>query len=60
MLGFLSSGMLILLGPLMSHLWARNLNTQVMYGGLHIKRIERLHKKFLRYVLQELGWTDIV
>jgi hypothetical protein len=30
------------------------------FYGAHIVRIERVQKKFVRYVLRSLGWTDMV
>jgi hypothetical protein len=46
-----------------SLLCARNLSTPVMCGDLfhdaHIDRIDRVQKKFVRYALFGLGWTDM-
>jgi hypothetical protein len=41
----------------MCHLCAWSLNTQVVY--VHINRIDRMQRKFVRYVLRRLGWTDM-
>jgi hypothetical protein len=52
-----SSRTLLTLRPFMCHLCARSWNTQVVCGNILI--IERVHRRFVRYALQGLGWTDM-
>jgi hypothetical protein len=42
----------------MWHLCARSLSTQVVYD-VHVNKIERVQRKFIRYALRGLGWTDM-
>jgi hypothetical protein len=49
---------IILLSPFMFPFYAWNLNTRPFYGA-HIDRIDRVQRKFVRYALRGLGWTDM-
>jgi hypothetical protein len=43
----------------MCRLCARNLSTHGLFVDVHISKIERVQRKFVRYVLRGLGWTDM-